>query len=364
MSIRLLNRFRMSRRQVVRSVLLLGVPLLALLIGAIVYVTGGRYVSTENAYVKADMASVTADVSGKVVQVGVHQHQSVQPGQLLFRLDDAPFRFALQMADAHLSDVTRQIQALRATYNAGQADLKAADDTIAYLKREYERRRELAKRSLTTQEQLDSAEHAWRAAVLQADAKREDLRRVLAQLGGNPDLPIDSYPAYRAAKAERDQAEWNLSRTTVTAPIAGRVGQEPPVVGDYVRAGVPVFALVGESPWIEANLKETELTHVKVGQSAAMTVDAYPGFRWEAEVASISPATGAEFSLLPPQNASGNWVKVVQRLPVRLRILPNPAAPPLHSGLSVSVEIDTGHQRELPGLLQKALAWSRPKDKE
>jgi len=356
-----LNRFAPSRRQVLRAVLIGVVPLLVAAGGAWAYLASGRYVSTENAYVKADMASVAADVSGKVIQVGVRQHQAVRPGQLLFRLDAAPFHFALRMADAHLSDVSRQIEALRASYQTGQAELKAADDTSAYLKREYERRRELARRSLTTQEQLDSAEHAWRAAQLQADAKGEDLRRVLAQLGGSPALPVESYPAYLAAKAERDQAEWNLGRTTVAAPIAGRVAQEPPVVGDYVRAGVPVFALVGEEPWIEANLKETELTYVAVGQSARVTVDAFPGLVWRASVISISPATGAEFSLLPPQNASGNWVKVVQRLPVRLRILPNPAAPPLHSGLSVAVEIDTGHQRELPGVLQKALAWPRAK---
>jgi membrane fusion protein, multidrug efflux system len=349
----------LSGRQALRAALIFGVPGLALLVGGVIYLTSGRYVSTENAYVKAAMASVTADVSGKVVAVGVHQHESVQPGQLLFRLDDAPFRFALQVAEARLNDVRRQTAALRATYQAQSADLKATEDNVAFLKREFERRKELARSGVSTREQLEQAEHAYRSAVLKADAQREDLQKVLAQLGGSAELPLESYPAYEEAKAQRDQAAWNLERTVVRAPIAGIVGQEPPVVGDYVRGGTPVLALVGSEPWVEANLKETELTHVAVGQPATITVDAYPSMRWEARVESISPATGAEFSLLPPQNASGNWVKVVQRLPVRLHIEPTPGAPVLQSGLSVSVEIDTGQQRSLPSLVAKALAWTR-----
>ena len=356
---RILNRFKLSRRQTVRAVLIGGVPLLALVVGSVLYLAGGRYVSTENAYVKSEIASVNADVSGKVVEVQVHQHQAVKPGQVLLRLDDAPYRFALKMAEAHLSDVRRQIEALRATYLAQRAALNTSENNEAYLKREYDRKQSLAKRGLATQEQLDSAEHAWRSARLQAEAQREDLKHVLAQLGGSPDLPLESYPSYQEGSAQLDQAAWNLSRTVIRASIAGVVGQEPPALGDYVRAGTPVFALVGTQPWIEANLKETELTHIAVGQRATVTVDAYPGHHWEAEVASISPATGAEFSLLPPQNASGNWVKVVQRIPVRLNIEQPPEGPALHSGMSVAVEIDTGYRRALPGVVQKALAWTR-----
>jgi membrane fusion protein, multidrug efflux system len=356
---RLLNRFKLSRRQTVRAVMILGVPLLALLVGVTIYLAGGRYVSTENAYVKSEMATISADVSGKVVEVAVHQHESVQPGDLLFRIDEAPFRFALRTAEARLADVRRQIAALRASYAAEQAALKTAEDAGAYQQREFQRKRELARRGLATQEQLDSSEHAYRNAMLQAEAKREELKRVVAQLGGSPDQPLESYPSYQEAQAQQEQAAWNLARTTVRAPIAGVVGQEPPALGDYVHAGAPVFALVGRDPWIEANLKETELTHVAVGQHATVTVDAYPGRVWQADVESISPATGAEFSLLPPQNASGNWVKVVQRLPVRLHIEPTPDAPKLHSGMSVSVEIDTGYRRALPSVVQKALAWTR-----
>ncbi|HKJ00726.1 MAG TPA: HlyD family secretion protein [bacterium] len=356
---RLFGRMGFSRRQVVRLVLIVGVPLVGLIVGGVIYLTSGRYVSTENAYVKADMASVSADVSGKVVAVNAKQHEQVQPGQVLFRLDDAPYRFALQTAEARLADVQRQIASLSASYEAGQAGLKAADDNVTYLQHEYERRKKLTHSGISTQEQLDAAEHAYRSALLEADAKREDLKKVLAQLGGTPDQPVETYPSYAEAKAQRDQAAWNLERTVVKAPIAGIVGQEPPVVGDYVRAGTPVFALVGAQPWVEANLKETELTHITVGQAATFTVDAFPGYVWHAKVASISPATGAEFSLLPPQNATGNWVKVVQRLPVRLSIDEAPGLPALHSGLSVDVEIDTGRQPALTGALQKALAWTR-----
>jgi membrane fusion protein, multidrug efflux system len=356
---RVLPRISLSRRQTVRFVLIVVLPLLVVAVGGAVYLSTGRYVSTENAYVKADMASISADVSGKVVQVDVRQHQQVQPGQLLFRLDDAPYRFALLTAEGRLADVRRQVESLRASYQAAQADLKAADDNVAYLKREYERRRKLTHGGISTQEQLDAAEHAYRSALLAGNTKREDIKKLLAQLGGSPDLPVESYPSYREAQAQRDQATWNLERTVVKAPIAGIVGQDPPVVGDYVKAGTPVFALVGTQPWIEANLKETELTHVAVGQSATFTVDAFPGYTWHAKVASISPATGAEFSLLPPQNATGNWVKVVQRLPVRLSFEDTPGLPELNSGLSVTVEIDTGHQRVLSGVLEKALAWTR-----
>jgi membrane fusion protein (multidrug efflux system) len=356
---RLLPRFKLSRRQTVRAVLIGGVPLLALVVGSAIYLAGGRYVSTENAYVKAELASVSADVSGKVVEVRVHQHEAVQPGQVLLRLDEAPYRFALQMAEARLSDVRRQIEALRASYLAQRAALNTGEGNEGFLKREYDRKQALARRGLATQEQLDSAEHAWRTASLQAEAQRQEIKRVLAQLGGSPELPLESNPSYQEASAQRDQAAWNLSRTVLRASIAGVVGQEPPALGDYVRAGAPVFALVGRQPWVEANLKETELTYVAVGQRATITVDAYPGRRWEAEVISISPATGAEFSLLPPQNASGNWIKVVQRLPVRLRIQQQREAPALHSGMSVDVEIDTGLRRALPGLVQKALAWTR-----
>jgi membrane fusion protein, multidrug efflux system len=356
---RVLPRISLSRRQLVRLLLIVVVPLVLAAAGGAVYLSTGRYVSTENAYVKAAMASISADVSGKVVQVDVHQHEEVRPGQVLFRLDDAPYRFALSTAEGHLADVRRQVESLRASYQTAQVDLTAAEDNVAYLKREYERRRQLTHGGISTQEQLDAAEHAYRTALLQTDTKREDIKKLLAQLGGSPDLPVESYPAYREALAQKDQAAWNLERTVVKAPVEGIVGQDPPVVGDYVRAGTPVFALVGTRPWIEANLKETELTNVAVGQSATFTVDAFPGHVWHAKVASISPATGAEFSLLPPQNATGNWVKVVQRLPVRLSFEDAPGLPDLHSGLSVTVEIDTGHQRVLSGVLEKALAWTR-----
>ncbi len=353
------SRMAISQRQVVRLVLIVGVPLVGLAVGVFIYLSSGRYVSTENAYVKSAMASISADVSGKVAEVRVRQHQQVRPGQVLFRLDDAPYRLAVQTTEARLADVRRQIASLRASYQAAQAGLKTADDNVSYLERQYQRSKALARRGISSQEQLDAAEHAYRSALLDAEAKREDLKKLLAELGGSPEQPVESYPSYQEAQAQRDQAAWNLERTVVRAPIDGIVGQEPPVVGDYVRGGTPIFALVGARPWVEANLKETELTNIRVGQHATFTVDAFPGYTWHAHMASISPATGAEFSLLPPQNATGNWVKVVQRLPVRLDIEDAPGLPELHSGLSVSVEIDTGRQPALTGMVEKALAWTR-----
>jgi membrane fusion protein (multidrug efflux system) len=342
-----------------RPILLAGVPGVALLIGGYYYISGGRTVSTDNAYVRSDKVSVSADVSGRVVDVNVREFQTVQPGDILFRLDQEPFRIALAQAEAQLAAVRRDIESLRATYHAKGADLEHQLESIAFLKKEHERQRGLVERSLVPMFQLDEATHNLQSAQLQANAIRQDLARALNDLGGQPDIETDRHPKVKQAMAQREQAELNLRRTTVRASIAGLAGPTTLQPGEYVQVGVPVFSLIATEPWVEANLKETELTFARVGQPARVTVDAYPGYTWSATIASISPATGAEFSLLPPQNASGNWVKVVQRVPVKLKIETRPGMPPLRSGMSAVVDIDTGHERELPDFVRRALAWGR-----
>ncbi|MEJ2645416.1 MAG: HlyD family secretion protein [Gammaproteobacteria bacterium] len=341
-----------------RLLLLIGGPLLVLIIGGYLYITGGRYVSSEDAYVQATRVNVAAEVAGRVVAVAAAENQPVHAGELLFRIDDSNYRLALQRADAHLQSVRNSIDALRAQYQEKQAELAQAREDISYFAREFARRRKLAARHALSASDLDQARHQLDAAKLRARAINSAIAQVRAQLGSRPDLPTDQQPQYLVALAARDQAALDLKRTEVRAPIEGIVGPQTVEVGDYVTPGEAAFSLVEDHHYVKANLKETELTYVHTGQQATITVDAYPGHVWHARVASISPATGAEFSLLPAQNATGNWVKVVQRVPVRLALAPLRDAPRLRAGMSVTVTIDTGHRRALLAFIRKAFAES------
>ncbi len=180
---------------------------------------------------------------------------------------------------------------------------------------------------------------------------------MLANLGGKRDLAAEDHPRFRLVDAERAKVALDLERATVWAAASGRIANLDLQAGEYVKEGAPVFSLIADvAPWIEANLKETQLTHVREGQSVTISVDAYPDERWQGTVSGVSAGTGAVFSLLPAQNATGNWVKVVQRIPVRIAIFPRPEAPQLRAGMSATVEIDSGHERALPGVVNSALA--------
>ena len=343
------------RRSGLRLLLMLVVPL-ALVIGAgYFYITGGRYISTDDAYVQADMVAISADVGGRVTAVAVHDNEPVKTGQLLFQLDDRPYRIALEKAQAQLASARLQVDGLRASYRQKQADLKAAQDTVAYQEREFARQQQLLAQHITAQSKFDQTRHDLDAARQQLAAAQQQIASTLAALGGNPDIATDQHPLVQQAQSQVDQAQLDLSHTTIRAPADGivtKVNKLP--VGQYLTAATPAFSLVANDAWIEANFKETELTHMRVGQTATVDVDTYPDHTFKARIESIGAGTGSEFSVLPPQNATGNWVKVVQRIPVRLKIEDPDPNRPLRAGMSVTVEVDTGYRRPLRVSLDKA----------
>ena len=343
-------------RKLVRAVLLLGVPLAAAAAGLHYYAEGGGRAETDNAYVKAHLIAVSAEVAGRVVEVAVQDNQEVPAGQLLFRIDPAPFEVAVARADAQLANVRTEVETLRAEHRVALAEAAEAEERIRFLMVQLERQRRLRERGMVREEAYDEARYNLDAARARLVSVRERVARVLAGLGGDPKLPSARHPRVLEAQAEREAAALDLARTRVRAPAAGTVSNLRLQAGEHVARGTPVFSLVQSGPrWIEANFKETQLTEMRVGQPARVVADAFPGVTWQARVSTIAPATGAEFALLPPQNATGNWVKVVQRVPVHL-VIERPEAsaadtPELRAGMTVSVSVETGAKRGMPDLL-------------
>lgn len=332
-----------------RRELLVGVPILCLVVVAIVYLTGGRYVSTDDAYVHAALVDVSTDVPGRIAMIAVHDNQIVRKGQVLFRLEQSRFLIAVADAKAKLADARDKVPMLQAAYRQHEADVAAARTALAYQDREFARQSRLAAEGISSRAQLDQTKSNFQTAQQQLAAAQQELASALADLGGNPSAPVDTQPVVRQAQAALDHANLELSYTVVHAPIDGVVTKVDQVnVGDYVDAAKPLFALISSTDiWVEANFKETDLTYVRPGQSASISVDAYPGKTFSGRVLSTSPGTGASFSLLPPEDASGNWVKVVQRVPVRISVENLGPSTPLATGMSVEAEVDTEHRRSL-----------------
>ncbi|MBV8778062.1 MAG: HlyD family secretion protein [Alphaproteobacteria bacterium] len=311
------------------------------------YVTSGRYVSTDDAYVQAARTMISADIAGRVIDVAVHDNQRVTKGQVLYRLDPASYQAAVNDAKAQLGIARLQVEALKATYRQKLADNKAAQETLEYAQREYDRQKRLLGSGVASQQQFDQASNTLEVARQKVASTQHDIGNTLAQLGGNPDVPIEEHPMVQRAQALLDQKQIDLNDTVIKAPENGIVTKvEQLQVGDYITAATPVFSLMSDRLWVEANFKETELTYMRPGQEAMIDVDTYPDANCNGKVMSLSPGTGLTFSLLPPENATGNWVKVVQRLPVRLSVACGEGDDaPLHAGMSVTVEIDTKHKR-------------------
>jgi len=343
---------RRNRRRLRVALLLLG-PLVLLIGGAWFYMTSARYVSTDNAYVKADIAGISPEVAGRVVDVPIVNNDRVAAGQLLFRLDEQPFKLALAQAEAQLKTTRDDILARQASYRQKMVEIDMAQKDIDFYNRELVIYDKMNKSNLVAQTQVDEAHHNLTVAEQHLPALQQEAAGILAQLGGDAAGAPEQNARYMAAQATRDQAALDLARTEIHAPANGIVTNLTLRPGDYVKTGTPIFSLVEtDHLWVEANFKETDLTHVVTGQPAAVTVDTYPGMVCQIHVSSISAATGAEFALLPPQNSSGNWVKVVQRIPVRLEVVGCSDRLPLRAGMSAVVEIDTGRQNSILGRWQ------------
>jgi membrane fusion protein (multidrug efflux system) len=337
-----------SRGARLRTPLLLAAVVVALLTSLFFYLHGGRYEATDNAYFQSGLVSVSTNVSGSVIAVAVQENEQVKAGQLLFRIDPAPFQAAVDEAAAQLASARISVASLRANYRQGQAELQSARDKLTYAVREAARQKQLVTEGISSQAQYDQAVLAEQTARQGIETSQQQIASIAAALAGSVDTPTEQQPSVQRAEAALERARLDLGYTIIRAPQDGIVTKVNQLqVGDYVSASRPVFTLAGTRIWVEANFKESQLDHMRLGQPATFKIDAFPDLRLTGHLASFSPGTGNSFALLPPENATGNWVKVVQRLPVEFDIDRLPRNVPLHAGLSVEVTVDTGYRRHL-----------------
>lgn len=321
-----------------RLPLLIGGPLVVLALVAWFVLTSGRFETTDNAYVQIARTRITPSVDARIVEIAVRENQRVRKGQVLLRLDAAELAVAVVEAEARLAAARLQAQAAMATYRQRQIDQIAARRSLAYFQSEAARQRDLAAAGAITQIQAGEAQHAADTALYQSVSTDQALAIALAEIGGRPGVPLDQQPKVVAARAALARARLDRGYATLVAPVDGVVTKVEQVqVGDRVTRGQPLFWLISGRPWIEANFKEDQLAHMRVGQPVTVTVDAYDQ-ALKGHVASFSPGTGSSFALLPAENATGNWVKVAQRLPVRIEL--DGQAPGLSAGLSARVKVD------------------------
>ena len=348
------RRLMAGMRRYRRVLLLVVLPLAALIAGLVFYLNGGRYVTTDDAYVGAQKVLITPDISGKIEKVVVREGQQVNEGDVLFEIDPVPFRLAVQQARANVDQT-------RITYDNLVADLKIysqlldlAEQGVDLKRRDVDRKSSLVKSNVGSQLDLDNSATGLVTASAQLELLKQKISTVKTQLLGNPDLPLEQFPSYAQAKAALDQAERNLDHTVMRAPMSGVATQVDQIqLGRFVAAGTPVFSIIDTSkPWVDANPKESDFTYVAIGQPVTIDVDAFPNHVFKGTVGSLSPGTGAQFAILPPQNATGNFVKVVQRVPVRIYFDSNDKyVQKLKAGMSAYTTIDTGHRRSLAALL-------------
>jgi len=342
-----------------RFFLLVVLPVLAVIGGVTFYLSGGRYVGIDDAYVGAQKVLITPDISGKIDKVVVKEGQQVNEGDVLFEIDPVPFRLAVDQARAQLEQARTTYDNLVANIKIYGQMLDLAQQGVDLKQRDVDRKTSLVKSNVGSQLDLDNAANALVTAGAQTQFIKQQLSNAKTQLLGNPELPLEQFPPYAQAKANLDQAQRNLDHTVMRAPMAGIATQVEQIqLGRFVPAGTPVFSVIDiANPWVDANPKESDFTYVAVGQPVTLEVDAFPNHLFKGTVGSLSPGTGAQFAILPPQNATGNFVKVVQRVPVRIYFDQNdPYVAKLKAGMSVYATVDTGHRRTLAGLLGLAPA--------
>ncbi len=346
-----------SWRRWLRPALFALLPLV-LVAAAYFYVTGGQIMSTDDAYVDTEKVGISTDVSGTVQSLEVTDNEHVAAGQVLYRLDPRQFQIALDNAKANLAQTALTVDAMKADYKRMLQDIAAQKAQVDLDQTTYDRDATLLKSASVPKATFDQATYTLQTDKAKLASLEQQAQVQLARLGGTADIPTDQHPQYLQAKAQVDEAQRQLDHTIVKAPFAGTVTEVPSIApGKYLPASTTAFYLVDtDTVWVEANPKETELTYVRPGQPVTVTVDTYPQAQWHGTVQSVSPAAAQEFALLPAQNTSGNWVKVVQRVPMRIRVdTSDSALPPLRAGMSVEANIDTGHARGLPHFLRSLL---------
>lgn len=346
------------RLPTLRATLMLIVPALAVLLGGYFYLTGGRYVSTDNAYVGAQKVLITPEVSGKVVRIAVVEGQQLAPGDELFAIDPVPYRLAQQEAEAKVARVRTDFENLKSSFVSLGKQIALARQSVAANQADFDRKTSLLNNRISTPSDLDKS----RVLLMTSKSLLEQLEQQEAvarnQLLGDEALPLEKYPQYIEAAVALDRAKRDLANTVLRAPIAGVATQVTSIqMGRYLTAGMAVFSIIAsDTVWVDANPKETDLTYVRPGQAVTIRVDAFPSRHWAGRVAAISPGTGAQFAILPPQNAAGNWIKIVQRVPLRVEFEPGQDTGRLRAGMSATVEIDTGRRGRLASFLGESSA--------
>lgn len=337
-----------------RTLLLVVLPAIVLVGGVAFYLSGGRYVGTDDAYIGAQKVLITPDISGKVDKVVVREGQHVKEGDVLFEIDPVPFRLALDDARAKLAQAKTTYDNLVSNVKIYGQMQDLAQQGVDFKQRDVERKSTLVKSNFGSQLDLDNAATAAVTAKAQLELLKQQLATSMNQLLGNPDLPLAQFPPYAQAQSALDQAQRNLDHTVLKAPISGVATQVDNIqLGRFAMAGTPILTVIDDNrPWVDANLKESDFTYIAVGQTVEIDVDAFPNHAFKGTVGSLSPGTGAQFAILPPQNATGNFVKVVQRVPVRIYLdYADPFVKRLKAGMSTYTTIDTKHHRSLAGLL-------------
>ncbi|MBK5518323.1 MULTISPECIES: HlyD family secretion protein [unclassified Pseudomonas] len=333
-------------KQRLRPLLMAGVPALFAALGCNYYLANEPFVSTDNAYARVAKASINARISGQVVEIAVEDNQSVHKGQVLFLIDPAPLQIAVDRAEAQLGNARLRIDSLKASYRQQQAELQSARASEDYDQKEFVRKKALVAADFVSRAVYERAETDLKVTRQRIASIEQQIASTVVALNGNANIAVDSHPTVREAKAQLDEARLYLSYATVTAPDDGIVAKVDDLqVGNYLNSGAPAFALISDREiWVEANFRETQVTHMRPGQAATISIDTYPDRQFKAHVISMSPGAGSDFALLPPENATGNWVKVVQRVPVRLELDELDPSLPLFSGTSATVRVDTGHR--------------------